>query len=223
MSAGDLPSRRWRSQADIGWMLGKLTLQKVISPSTIFLAQRTTKTYYIWQPKIGVTNTIHYGSCSLLIQSCVQLGSCRSVLARAWRASLRKRHPPQASVEHFRGERTRRSTTLYLMWKEVGPQRCTGESSWQWRDGHCAVKWVGRKQNVNSQHAQHLSAVSQWKWSDYAKVAKVYATFMQNLVKHVDVLTQGLKSGISGLMNLTSQATESASGVNFVNFNQDCT
>lgn len=99
MSAGDLPSRRWRSQADIGWMLGKLTLQKVISPSTIFLAQRTTKTYYIWQPKIGVTNTIHYGSCSLLIQSCVQLGSCRSVLARAWRASLRKRHPPQASVE----------------------------------------------------------------------------------------------------------------------------
>ncbi|XP_034242197.1 WD repeat domain phosphoinositide-interacting protein 2 isoform X3 [Thrips palmi] len=46
---------------------------------------------------------------------------------------------------------------------------------------------------------------------------------MQNLVKHVDVLTQGLKSGISGLMNLTSQATESASGVNFVNFNQDCT
>lgn len=46
---------------------------------------------------------------------------------------------------------------------------------------------------------------------------------MQNLVKHVDVLTQGLKIGISGLMNLTSQATESASGVNFVNFNQDCT
>lgn len=46
---------------------------------------------------------------------------------------------------------------------------------------------------------------------------------MQNLVKHVDVLTQGLKTGISGLMNLTSQATESASGVFFVNFNQDCT
>ncbi|XP_026276029.1 WD repeat domain phosphoinositide-interacting protein 2 isoform X4 [Frankliniella occidentalis] len=46
---------------------------------------------------------------------------------------------------------------------------------------------------------------------------------MQNLVKHVDVLTQGLKTGISGLMNLTSQDTVTASGVFFVNFNQDCT
>ncbi|KAF7412074.1 hypothetical protein HZH66_000970 [Vespula vulgaris] len=46
---------------------------------------------------------------------------------------------------------------------------------------------------------------------------------MQNLARNVDVLTQGLKYGISGLMNLTNQTADPPSGVFFVNFNQDCT
>nr|CAD7433001.1 unnamed protein product [Timema monikensis] len=46
---------------------------------------------------------------------------------------------------------------------------------------------------------------------------------MQNFARNVDVLTQGLKTGISGLMNLTNQGSDPASGVFFVNFNQDCT
>lgn len=47
--------------------------------------------------------------------------------------------------------------------------------------------------------------------------------FMQNLVHNVDVLTQGLKYSISGLMNLANQTTDPQSRVFFVNFNQDCT
>ncbi|KAL0278352.1 UNVERIFIED_CONTAM: hypothetical protein PYX00_000190 [Menopon gallinae] len=46
---------------------------------------------------------------------------------------------------------------------------------------------------------------------------------MQNFGRNLDVLAQGLKSGISGLMNLATQTSDSASGVYFVNFNQDCT
>ncbi|XP_014295994.1 WD repeat domain phosphoinositide-interacting protein 2 isoform X3 [Microplitis demolitor] len=46
---------------------------------------------------------------------------------------------------------------------------------------------------------------------------------MQSLVRNVDVLTQGLKYSISGLMNLANQTVESQSGAFFVNFNQDCT
>ncbi|KAG8042195.1 hypothetical protein G9C98_000186 [Cotesia typhae] len=46
---------------------------------------------------------------------------------------------------------------------------------------------------------------------------------MQSLVRNVDVLTQGLKYSISGLMNLANQTAESQSGAFFVNFNQDCT
>ncbi|XP_017891108.1 WD repeat domain phosphoinositide-interacting protein 2 isoform X3 [Ceratina calcarata] len=46
---------------------------------------------------------------------------------------------------------------------------------------------------------------------------------MQNLVHNVDVLTQGLKYSISGLMNLANQTTDPQSRVFFVNFNQDCT
>ncbi|KAK0173621.1 hypothetical protein PV328_006790 [Microctonus aethiopoides] len=46
---------------------------------------------------------------------------------------------------------------------------------------------------------------------------------MQNFVRNVDVLTQGLKYGISGLMNLANQTAETQSGAFFVNFNQDCT
>lgn len=46
---------------------------------------------------------------------------------------------------------------------------------------------------------------------------------MQNLARSVDVLTQGLKYGISGLMNLANQTPEPQSGAYFVNFNQDCT
>ncbi|XP_046391606.1 WD repeat domain phosphoinositide-interacting protein 2 isoform X3 [Ischnura elegans] len=46
---------------------------------------------------------------------------------------------------------------------------------------------------------------------------------MQNFARNVDVLTQGLKAGISGLMNLASQGADPNSGVFFVNFNQDCT
>ncbi|PSN33782.1 WD repeat domain phosphoinositide-interacting protein 2 [Blattella germanica] len=46
---------------------------------------------------------------------------------------------------------------------------------------------------------------------------------MQNFARNVDVLTQGLKAGISGLMNLANQGSDPASGVFFVNFNQDCT
>ncbi|XP_048507876.1 WD repeat domain phosphoinositide-interacting protein 2 isoform X4 [Athalia rosae] len=47
--------------------------------------------------------------------------------------------------------------------------------------------------------------------------------FMQNLARNVDVLTQGFKYGISGLMNLANQTADPQSGVFFVNFNQDCT
>lgn len=46
---------------------------------------------------------------------------------------------------------------------------------------------------------------------------------MQNFARNVDVLTQGLKAGISGLMNLANQGADPVSGVFFVNFNQDCT
>ncbi|XP_044576348.1 WD repeat domain phosphoinositide-interacting protein 2 isoform X3 [Cotesia glomerata] len=46
---------------------------------------------------------------------------------------------------------------------------------------------------------------------------------MQSLVRKVDVLTQGLKYSLSGLMNLANQTAESQSGAFFVNFNQDCT
>ncbi|XP_076287840.1 autophagy-related 18a isoform X2 [Lasioglossum baleicum] len=46
---------------------------------------------------------------------------------------------------------------------------------------------------------------------------------MQNLARNVDVLTQGFKYSISGLMNLANQTTDPQSGVFFVNFNQDCT
>ncbi|OAD55599.1 WD repeat domain phosphoinositide-interacting protein 2 [Eufriesea mexicana] len=46
---------------------------------------------------------------------------------------------------------------------------------------------------------------------------------MQNLVHNVDVLSQGLKYSISGLMNLANQTTDPQSRVFFVNFNQDCT
>lgn len=46
---------------------------------------------------------------------------------------------------------------------------------------------------------------------------------MQSFGKNVDVLTEGLKAGISGLMNLATQASDPASGAYFVNFNQDCT
>ncbi|XP_043465013.1 WD repeat domain phosphoinositide-interacting protein 2 isoform X2 [Leptopilina heterotoma] len=46
---------------------------------------------------------------------------------------------------------------------------------------------------------------------------------MQNFARNVDVLTQGLKYGISGLMNLANQTSDSQNGVFFVNFNQDCT
>ncbi|XP_066591712.1 WD repeat domain phosphoinositide-interacting protein 2 [Prorops nasuta] len=46
---------------------------------------------------------------------------------------------------------------------------------------------------------------------------------MQNLARNVDVLTQGLKYGISGLMNLANPTADPQSGNFFVNFNQDCT
>ncbi|XP_015175509.1 PREDICTED: WD repeat domain phosphoinositide-interacting protein 2 isoform X1 [Polistes dominula] len=46
---------------------------------------------------------------------------------------------------------------------------------------------------------------------------------MQNLARNVDVLTQGFKYGITGLMNLTNQTADPPNGVFFVNFNQDCT
>ncbi|EFN87363.1 WD repeat domain phosphoinositide-interacting protein 2 [Harpegnathos saltator] len=47
---------------------------------------------------------------------------------------------------------------------------------------------------------------------------------MQDLARNLDVLTQGLKYGISGLMNLANQTSDSPqSGPYFVNFNQDCT
>ena len=45
---------------------------------------------------------------------------------------------------------------------------------------------------------------------------------MQNLVRNVDVLAQGLKYSISGLMNLANQSADPQSGAFFVNFNQDC-
>lgn len=60
-------------------------------------------------------------------------------------------------------------------------------------------------------------------WSDCTKVAEIDAIYMQNFARNVDVLTQGLKAGISGLMNLANQGSDPASGVFFVNFNQDCT
>ena len=47
--------------------------------------------------------------------------------------------------------------------------------------------------------------------------------FMQNFGKNINVLTGGFKAGISGLMNLATQASDSANGAYFVNFNQDCT
>lgn len=46
---------------------------------------------------------------------------------------------------------------------------------------------------------------------------------MQNFARNVDVLTQGLKAGISRVMNLANQESDPASSVLFVNFNQDCT
>ena len=46
---------------------------------------------------------------------------------------------------------------------------------------------------------------------------------MQNFGKNINVLTGGFKAGISGLMNLATQASDSANGAYFVNFNQDCT
>jgi hypothetical protein len=46
---------------------------------------------------------------------------------------------------------------------------------------------------------------------------------MQHFARNVDVLTQGLKAGISGLMDLANQGNDPASSVLFVNFNQDCT
>lgn len=46
---------------------------------------------------------------------------------------------------------------------------------------------------------------------------------MQNFVQGVDVLTTGLKAGISSLMNLAGQASDPSSGGYFVNFNQDFT
>lgn len=46
---------------------------------------------------------------------------------------------------------------------------------------------------------------------------------MKNFSHNVDVLTQGLKYSISGLMNLANQTAEPQSGAYFVNFNQDCT
>jgi len=60
-------------------------------------------------------------------------------------------------------------------------------------------------------------------WSECTKVAEIEAIYMQNFARNVDVLTQGLKAGISGLMNLANQGSDPASGVFFVNFNQDCT
>ncbi|KAG8231755.1 hypothetical protein J437_LFUL012034 [Ladona fulva] len=64
----------------------------------------------------------------------------------------------------------------------------------------------------------------QWSiWSEPVKVEDIYAIYMQNFARNVDVLTQGLKAGISGLMNLANQGTDPNSGVFFVNFNQDCT
>ncbi|XP_011499489.1 PREDICTED: WD repeat domain phosphoinositide-interacting protein 2 isoform X2 [Ceratosolen solmsi marchali] len=45
---------------------------------------------------------------------------------------------------------------------------------------------------------------------------------MQNFARNVDVLAQGLKYSISGLMNLANQTADPQSGVFFVNFNQDC-
>lgn len=46
---------------------------------------------------------------------------------------------------------------------------------------------------------------------------------MQNLGQSVDVVAKLVKAGISNLMNLASQGGDPASGVFFVNFNQDCT
>jgi hypothetical protein len=65
----------------------------------------------------------------------------------------------------------------------------------------------------------------QAKWSDVIKVVVVrfYATFMQNFVHGIDVLSAGIKAGISSLMNLAGQATDPNNGVYFVNFNQDFT
>lgn len=47
---------------------------------------------------------------------------------------------------------------------------------------------------------------------------------MLNIVQHFDVLTEGLKAGVNGLMNIVNQSTAetNSSGVFFVNFNQDC-
>jgi hypothetical protein len=46
---------------------------------------------------------------------------------------------------------------------------------------------------------------------------------MQNFVHGIDVLSAGIKAGISSLMNLAGQATDPNNGVYFVNFNQDFT
>lgn len=47
---------------------------------------------------------------------------------------------------------------------------------------------------------------------------------MLNIVQHFDVLTEGLKAGVNGLMNIVNQSAvdSNSSGVFFVNFNQDC-
>lgn len=69
-----------------------------------------------------------------------------------------------------------------------------------------------------------LSWLFPWSiWSDCTKAVDIHAIYMQNFARNVDVLTQGLKAGISGLMNLANQGGDPASGVFFVNFNQDCT
>ncbi|CAB3373339.1 Hypothetical predicted protein [Cloeon dipterum] len=46
---------------------------------------------------------------------------------------------------------------------------------------------------------------------------------MQNFVHGIDVLSAGIKAGITGLMNLAGQAADPSNGVYFVNFNQDFT
>ncbi|XP_043281446.1 WD repeat domain phosphoinositide-interacting protein 2 isoform X3 [Venturia canescens] len=46
---------------------------------------------------------------------------------------------------------------------------------------------------------------------------------MQSFAQNVDILTQGLKYGLTGLMNLANPAADPQSGVFYVNFNQDCT
>jgi hypothetical protein len=77
---------------------------------------------------------------------------------------------------------------------------------------------------IGKQKRNAMLSCFQWSiWSDCTKVVEIYAIYMQNFARNVDVLTQGLKAGISGLMNLANQGSDPASGVLFVKFSQDYT